>query len=476
MATPFRDFVHDLHFADLPPEVVRYARRWLLDLIGIAAGGSTTDLSRIIRDHAAGHFGAGTRQAHMLFDGRAVSPAGAALTGGMTIDALDGHDGHKLTKGHVGCGSFPALLAFMQAEGQLSGEEFLTALVLGYEIGTRAGIALHRTACDYHTSGAWIAVTCAALGARALGLDVARTREAIGIAEYHGPRSQMMRCIDHPTMVKDGSGWGAMAGVSAAYLAVEGFTGAPAVTVEGEDVADLWGDLGQTWRIFEQYCKPYPVCRWAQPPLQAALDLREAHGLTSDMIERIEVVTFHQSLRLATRHPTTTEQAQYSTAFPVAAALVRGRLGPEEVNPSTFHDPEVLRLSEGMIVTEADEYNAAFPARRIAHVVLVLKDGRHLASVPTEARGDPEAPVTDAEVREKFFGLTDSVCGRPRAEEIATAVDSLGMGGGVDRLLGNVIEPVTPIEDVKAAAGKSASRPGAQGSSAPIRAARASHP
>jgi 2-methylcitrate dehydratase PrpD len=352
----------------------------------------------------------------MLFDGRAVSPAGAALAGGMTIDALDGHDGHKLTKGHVGCGSFPALLAFMQAEGQLSGEEFLTALVLGYEIGTRAGIALHRTACDYHTSGAWIAVTCAALGARALGLDVARTREAIGIAEYHGPRSQMMRCIDHP------------------------------------------------------------VCRWAQPPLQAALDLREAHGLTSDMIERIEVVTFHQSLRLATRHPTTTEQAQYSTAFPVAAALVRGRLGPEEVNPSTFHDPEVLRLSEGMIVTEADEYNAAFPARRIAHVVLVLKDGRHLASVPTEARGDPEAPVTDAEVREKFFGLTDSVCGRPRAEEIATAVDSLGMGGGVDRLLGNVIEPVTPIEDVKAAAGKSASRPGAQGSSAPIRAARASHP
>ena len=88
--------------------------------------------------------------------------------------------------------------------------------------------------------------------------------------------------------------------------------------MEGDDVADLWDDLGSNWRIFEQYFKAYPVCRWAQPPVQAVMDLRAEHGLTSEDVERIEVVTFHQSLRLATRRPTTTEQAQYSTAFPVA--------------------------------------------------------------------------------------------------------------------------------------------------------------
>ena len=86
----------------------------------------------------------------------------------------------------------------------------------------------------------------------------------------------MMRVIDAPTMVKDGSGWGAMAGGSAAYLAAEGFTGAPAVTVEGDDVSDLWDDLGQIWRIKEQYYKHYPICRWAQPPVQAVLDLKLA--------------------------------------------------------------------------------------------------------------------------------------------------------------------------------------------------------
>ncbi|MCB1972904.1 MAG: MmgE/PrpD family protein, partial [Geminicoccaceae bacterium] len=151
-------FIHDLKFSDLPEPVIGFARRWLLDLLGVAASGSRTDMSRIMRNHVAAQFGAGSRSAQMLFDGRAVSAAGAALAGGVSIDALDAHDGHRLVKGHVGCGVFPAALALSEAEDRLDGAEFLTALVLGYEIGTRAGMALHRSASDYHTSGAWVAL------------------------------------------------------------------------------------------------------------------------------------------------------------------------------------------------------------------------------------------------------------------------------------------------------------------------------
>lgn len=438
MGTPVIDFVHDLDHAALPPGIRAHARRWLLDLIGVAAGGSKTRLSQIIRDHAAAQFGAGARRASMLMDGRAVSPAGAALAGGMTIDALDGHDGHRLTKGHVGCGTFPAALALAEAERRLDGAEFLTAIVLGYEIGTRAGIALHRTVPDYHTSGAWGAVACAALGARALGLDRQASRHAIGIGEYHGPRSQMMRCIDHPTMLKDGSGWGAMSGVSAAYLAAAGFTGAPAITVESEEVADLWGDLGRRWRIAEQYFKPHPVCRWAQPPVEAVLGLRAAHGLRSEHVDRIEVVTFHESLRLAIRRPTTTEEAQYSTAFPVATALVRGRVDAWEVSDAAFADPEVQRLAGSMRIAESEEYNAAFPARRIAHVAVLLKSGRRLLSPPTEARGDPEAPVADAELCAKFHALCDPVLGAARGARIEAAVATLDAGTGLPALLAEI--------------------------------------
>lgn len=451
MSSRFVDFVHQTAIDDLPDEVLALGRRWLLDLIGVAAGGTGTRLSRIIRDHAAGHFGPGTRRARVLFDGRAVSPAGAGLAGGMTIDALDGHDGHKLTKGHVGCGVFPALLAMSEAEGRLADDRaFLAALVAGYEIGTRAGIALHRTAPDYHTSGAWVAVAAAALGARVLGLDAARTREAIGIAEYHGPRSQMMRCIDHPTMVKDGSGWGAMTGVSAAYLAADGFTGAPAITVEGADVADLWGDLGSTWRIAEQYYKPYPVCRWAQPPLQAVLNLRAAHGLASQDVERIEITTFHESRRLATREPVTTEEAQYSTAYPTAVALVRGRVDPVDVTEASFADPEIRRLAQSMTVSESDDYNAAFPARRIAHVALVLKDGRRLVSEPTEALFDPEAPVDMATLRAKFHAYAGPVLGAARAASIETAVDRLGDGRGIAELVELIQAPAAEAGEAAA--------------------------
>ncbi|WP_308918006.1 MmgE/PrpD family protein [Jannaschia sp. LMIT008] len=423
-------FLHDLAPGDVPAAVRERARLWLLDLAGVAAVGARTPLSRIVRDHAASQFGAGTRgAARMLMDGRPVGPAGAALAGGMTIDAMDAHDGHRLTKGHAGCGVLPALLALAEAEGRMDGAEFLCGLVLGYEIGTRAGIALHRTARDYHTSGAWVSVACAGLGSRLLGLDAGATRHALGIAEYHGPRSPMMRCIDHPTMLKDGSGWGAMAGVSACYLAADGFTGAPALTVEGADVADLWGDLGSRWHTPEQYWKAYPVCRWAQPAVEGVLSLRAAHDLRPEDVERIEVATFDASLRLAVRAPRTTEEAQYSTSYPAAAAMVRGRVGPAEVGPAAFADPEIGRLSGGMVLRAHAGHDAAFPARRFADVTLVLRDGRRLEVRDVEARGDPEAPATEGEIRGKFRDYAALALPPARVGRIEAAVGGLETDG-----------------------------------------------
>ena len=437
------DFAHSLRWQDVPEPVQARTRDFLLDLLGVAAGGNGTRLSQIIRDHAADQFGAGGASARMLLDGRRVSPAGAALAGGMVIDAFDAHDGHRLTKGHAGCAALPAALAMAEATGQLDGGDLLVSLLLGYEIGTRAGIALHRTACDYHTTGAWTALSCAAIGARYLGLGADQTRHALGIAEYHGPRSQMMRCIDHPTMLKDGSGWGGMAGVSAAYLARSGFTGAPAITAEGDDVADLWGDLGQNWRVMEQYYKPFPVCRWAQPPVMAVLSLMQAHGLKSTDVAQIEIVTFHQSLRLATRTPETTEQAQYSTAYPAAVAAVRGTIGAEDISEAAFADPEIRRLAQGMVVTESDTYNAAFPARRFAHAVLVLHDGTRLQSAPTEARGDPEAMVSQAEMQAKYHAYADPVLGAARAQALKAEVTALAPNRSAAALLDLATAAVT---------------------------------
>jgi 2-methylcitrate dehydratase PrpD len=426
--TRIHSFISETPYDDLPPEVRRVAERCMIDLCGTAAAGLATPLSSIVRNHAVRAFGAGegAARARLLFDGRAASPLGAALAGGMTIDSFDAHDGHVLTKGHAGVAVLPALLALVDAAGKpITGREFLAALVIGYEVAIRAGIAQHATCPDYHTSGAWNALGVVAVAARLWGFDLEQTRQALGIAEYHGPRSQMMRCIDFPTMVKDGSGWGAMCGLSAAYLAADGFTGAPALVVESEPVKRLWDDLGQRWRIMEMYFKPHPVCRWAQPAVEAALNLQRAHEVDPAMIEAVEIETFHQAVRLDQHRPATTEEAQYSLPFPVAAALVRGRLAPTDISGGALGDPAILAMSDRIRLLEAEDLNARFPAERFARVRFRLKGGQVVSGDTTPARGDAGSPLSDDEILAKFHELADGPLGDEGARQIQEGVSTL---------------------------------------------------
>ncbi len=417
MTSSLASFIHDLEFGDLPAAVVDQATSCLIDLVGVAAGGSTTRLSVVAREHAANNLCSDAGVARMLFDGRRVSPVGAAFANAATIDALDGHDGHRLTKGHAGAAVLPAVLSLIDPE-TADVADLVTALVVGYEVANRAGIALHETAGDYHSSGAWNALGAAAIGARLLNLDPGQTTHALGIAEYQAPRAPMMRCIDYPTMVKDSSAWGAQTGISAALLAAEGFTGAPAVLTMEESGAAPWGDLGQRWTILEQYFKPFPVCRWAQPAVHATIELVVAHDVAAEDILAIEVATFQEATRLATRIPENTEQAQYSLPFPVAAAAVHRRLDVELIAHPQNMDEHVRRLANTMRLSDCDALSAAFPARRSADVTLLIRDGRRLSSGVSEAPGDPENPLTRPQLEDKFLQSTLALVGETRAQAL----------------------------------------------------------
>jgi 2-methylcitrate dehydratase PrpD len=440
-------FVSGLVLSDVPPEVRHIAARCVLDLLGVAASGRATVLSSIAHHHAVRHLaaGEGSPSARLLFDGRRASLVGATFAGGSTIDSFDAHDGHVLTKGHAGVALFPALLALADAhEGDLPGAEFLTTLVVGYEVALRAGIALHATAADYHTSGAWNALGVAAMAARQWDFDETVFHHALGIAEYHAPRSPMMRCIDHPTMLKDGSGWGASCGMSAACLAAEGFTGSPAMLLEAAEVGHLWGDLGDSWRIAEMYFKPYPVCRWAQPAVEAALAVRPL--LDVARIHRIEVETFEAATRLSHPEPATTEMAQYSLPFPVAAAMVKGVLRPEDLSGPALRDAAILDLARRVELVVASDLDAEFPAARRARVRVELADGRILESPTLPARGDAEAPLSDREVREKFHEAAEPLLGS-LASDVERLVGALADGGTTDPLLDLVLSsPPSPAD------------------------------
>ena len=439
MSIPIVEFIHDLGAGDLPVNVMDQVRACLLDLLGVAAGGSGTDLSVIARQHAVNNLSGGEPGARLLFDGRVASPVGAAFANAATIDAMDGHDGHRLTKGHAGAAVLPAALSLIDRKTASIGD-LLTAMVVGYEIANRAGMALHSSAGDYHSSGAWNAVGAAAIGARLLNLGPRQTAHALGIAEYQAPRAPMMRCIDYPTMVKDSSAWGAQAGVSAALLAEGGFTGAPALLIEQADAHDLWGDLGRRWTILEQYFKPYPVCRWAQPAVHAMIALVVAHDVAAEDIQRIEVATFHQATRLATRVPTSTEQAQYSLPFSVAAAAVHRRLDVDLVSHPSRSDEQVRRLARTLQLKESAEMSTAFPAKRSAGVSLVLADGSRLSSGPTEVPGDPEDALTTSQLEQKFLQPTTDLLGETRAYGLLDLLHG-AVGCSVAELLDDIYAP-----------------------------------
>nr|VFJ94129.1 MAG: 2-methylcitrate dehydratase PrpD [Candidatus Kentron sp. LFY] len=413
-------FIHERKWSDLPEPVHRQAKRCFLDTIGCAIAARQTKLSQIAYDFVAGmHSGKNNR---LWLDGRQVSAAGSVLAHGMTIDALDIHDNCNIVKGHIGVSVIPVALAMVeQGKQQFSGQDLLASIVVGYEIATRAGLALHETDCDYHSSGAWNALGCAAVAARYLKLDTESTRHALGIAEYHGPRSQIMRCVDHPTMVKDGSGWGAMVGLTAAWMASLGFTGAPAITMESEEQHSIWEDIGDNWLILQQDFKRYAVCHWVQPAITGVLKLIEEHRISPEKIRKIRVFTFREATHLDNRQPKNTEQAQYSLPFPVAAAVFHGRLGLSELSGSVLDDPKILRLADTIELKEDEECNKRFPQKQTAHVALDLSDGTTLDSGLVFAPWDvADVPATDEELQEKFRWLVGDSLRKERSHALET--------------------------------------------------------
>lgn len=404
---------------DIPQSTLDMAATLLIDTVGVAAGAAGLTAGRIARDHVFAFHGAGAPEhaAHMMFDGRCASIPGAAFATATQIDNLDAHDGLNQTKGHIGCAVVPALFAFAENRPELSARDALKVLVVAYEIAARAAFALHTSVSDYHTSGAWNALGVAAIGCRLGDANPDQLRQAFGIAEYHGPRSQMMREIANPTMLHDGSGMGALVGSMAALMAKDGFTGAPAITVENEDAAQFWADLGEVWTIEQNYIKPYPICRWAHAALDALSRLMGAHGFHADDVANITVNTFAESAALFPGMPATTSQAQYSLPFALATMLVHGRIGPDEITGAGLNDPQVAALLPRISVHEAVRHSERFPEGRWSDVTVELKDSRRLASGDVNARGGSEAPMDMHEVEAKFH-IMASALPEPRRRAI----------------------------------------------------------
>ena len=240
----------------------------------------------------------------------------------------------------------------------------------------------------------------------------------MGAAEYHAPIAPMMKGIDTPSMGKDSIGWGCMVAVISALMARDGFTGVRPLFDDTPDAA-LVENLGKDWEILNLYFKPYAACRWGQPAVAGALKIVREHHLPPDQIRRIRVRTFEAATHLPNGHPRDTEEAQYNLAFPVAAALLDGEVGPKQVLPPRLHAPELLSLLDRVSTEVAPEFDAEFPAKARAEVIVETTTGQTYSSGRIEALWEPPDTLpTDRELEAKFRWLVGPVIGDIKTETL----------------------------------------------------------
>jgi 2-methylcitrate dehydratase PrpD len=280
------------------------------------------------------------------------------------------------------------------------------------------------------------------LAARLLGLSTEQTVHALGSAEYFGPIAQMIPEVERPTYRRDSSGWGALVGVDCALMAQAGYIGGPPLLVE-KAPHGLWEDLGKRWRIHEQYFKPYPVCRWAQGSIEAAFQVRRIEGFEAQHIIAIENQTFETATHLSHGVPTTTEGAQYGLSWPIACALVKGHVEPEDVMPKALEDPAICRLAEKVKSTTIAEFTQKFPQERWARLVITLSDGRIITSDAHKPTGDPDCPISAQGMEDKYTRYTVPVTGKTRSAALRQEIARLTEPDRpLDDLLGLVFSPI----------------------------------
>lgn len=418
------EFIANTCWDALPVPVRQKIRMCLVDDVGATLSGTLTRVSRITAEYATEAWCGD--QATILLHGLRASAVGAAFANAWAANGLDIDDGAQYAYGHAGAQIFPAALAVAESLG-LSGSRLLTAMVVGYEVAHRVGRCWHDHHRTYQACGSWGSVACAAAAANLMDLTPEQAKHALGIAEYHAPNLPMMRDIDHPGMVKHGIGWAAMTGVISAQLASRGFTGIPSI-LGFEEYRGWVSDFGRNYLIVDGVAwkgKGFACCSWAHGAMEGASHLVKEHGLTLEDIATIRVQGFHETARLGTRLPTTTEEAQFNVAWPLAAMLVDGEVGPEQTLEHRLNDAQIIDLAQKVEIVESEElnelcrlYESGDPRGRFASIVRIrLNDGREFDSGMAESsEKHPPSGWDEKVMEEKFRWLTGYVLDEARID------------------------------------------------------------
>ncbi len=427
------DFIFETDWQGLTKDIQHQSKRCLLDTLGALIAGHRTPVGDLMASFALSQFPG--NESTVLVKGITLTSSGAALVNGFANNALDIDDGYRGIKGHPGACVLPVALAAGELSENISGKQFLSALVIGYEVGIRAGLIRHATYETYHSSGSWGAIAGAAVAGKLMGLSREKLSHALGAAEYHAPIAPMMKCIDVPSMGKDSIGWGCLVAMMSAIMADHGFTGINPIFDDSPN--DEWIEsIGKSWEIMNLYFKPYSACRWAQPGIDGALKIMADNSLDVKDIKKIQVFTFKESAALIQKYPQNTEEAQYNIPFPIAAALLDGEVGPSQTLPPRLFDKDIRQMMDKITITAQERFQKKFPAKAESEVEITTRDGQIFLSGQMSARWDIHTTLpTDQELEDKFLWLVSPVLGKSNATALKNLVMNFNREKNLDKLI-----------------------------------------
>lgn len=399
--------------APLPAEVVHHAKRVVVDWFAAAIPGGVMDPARLLREALVDGHSSGP--AVLLPDGQRVPARTAALVNGTAAHTAEVDDIFREGIYHPGAPTIAAALASAQHLDR-SGDGLLRAVVVGFEIGNRVAATIQPAHYRFwHTTGTVGTLGAAAAVAALLRLDPAGIAHAMATSATMA--AGLQQAFRSDAMSKPlHAGHAAEAGSLAALAAGRGFTGALDI-LDGEAgfgaaMSDrpswdrVFDDLGETFHITAMTVKNHACCGHTFAAVDAALQARATVPVDPDRVRAVRVATYQTALRVAGNpDPATPFEAQFSIPYCVAAALRLGSVRLAAFASDKLADPALRSLLGRVTLSVDPELDRAFPGRRGARVHITLDDGSEHQVVARTRRGDPDLPLTDAELSDKYTEL-----------------------------------------------------------------------
>jgi aconitate decarboxylase len=446
-------FVSALGYEAIPAEVRERIKLLILDSLGCAIYGANLEWCRILQTTLAALDI--TRTTSIWGTAASLSSPHAALVNGTQVQGFELDDVHRHGVLHVGAVTLPALIAVAESHAALTGRDFLTAAVAGYEIGPRVGkcMGAQHIGQGWH-SGATVGVYSAAAGAaRGLRLSAEQTVHALGIA---GTQSAGLMAAQYGAMVKRmHAGRASQSGLYAALLASRGFTGIADVfeapyggfcttfsrSQDRFDLNELSAGLGERFETMGIALKFYSCVGSNHTTLDAIRDIARRRPFAPGDVERIVV---HGS-QVTVDHvgwpyrPEGLTAAQLNLPFCVATLLLEGDVFVDQFRPEAVDDAARIALSRKVEVVHDPAITALGAGfRHKVRLEVHFRDGTVATETREAPRGSEQSFASEAEIVEKFRKLTRAVMAAPQQDALIDAVlglEKLEEAGQLARLL-----------------------------------------